>query len=193
MNDGKRITVEQQLAELEQLGIGINSSCSVNDLFQMMDREEMEQMPYLLLLIALGCEAERQEGSLPLSHQIRYLDMECIEGCEDYVRIVNELCDMSELAVQQLRDQVDIYNGEASVTLEWNGRKFHWDLEVNDDWLDLAVFTNFSRLLEQAGDRRRIAVAEVDQHCLVACLTPDQVNGVNALLKPVTPVSFTCV
>jgi hypothetical protein len=55
-----RVTIEQQVAILAEIGVTVNEGFAIDDLIEFEDRDEFELQPYVGLIEALGCEIERE-------------------------------------------------------------------------------------------------------------------------------------
>jgi hypothetical protein len=53
-----RVTIEQQVAILAEIGIKVNDGVAVDDLTAFEDRDELELQPYAGLVEALGYESD---------------------------------------------------------------------------------------------------------------------------------------
>jgi hypothetical protein len=62
------VAVEEQLAELEKIDLGLNQATELDELFQQVSRQSMERMPYAGLLISMG--GQRSIDETPLSNTI---------------------------------------------------------------------------------------------------------------------------
>jgi hypothetical protein len=167
------ISLEEQLDRLGQLGISLSSRATIEDLLNETDREEIESKPYLFLLIALGCEFEKNEYEwVNISDNIWYLDTECIEDNGDYIRIINRLTTMSQRAfeLESLVDFIDIEAKQATISFKSNGEYYNWSMEVNDDWLDMSIFSKVNTVLDKRNSEKKFFVASIDQSCLVVFL-----------------------
>ena len=85
-----RVSLEEQLRVLEKGGIALASNVRLDSLIRSYSREQLEKDPYLLLLCALGGEAEDElqagEFGYP-SNQVWHFDTECIEDHGAYQEI----------------------------------------------------------------------------------------------------------
>jgi hypothetical protein len=57
----KKVSLSEQLSELRKIGICLNEGITEKDLLDEFDREEFEEEPYCLLLVAMGGEVELVE------------------------------------------------------------------------------------------------------------------------------------
>ena len=68
------------------------------------------------------------------------------------------------------------------------GNIFHWDLKVEEDWVDSAIFTKFIELLNtRKVSKKFIGLTFGGQDCLIGYLSPEQLDK----LKKVTGLNIT--
>ena len=89
------MTLEEQLAALDAIGIKLNEGATVEDLLYSYDRAEYEKQPFDALLFMLGSEIEREPWGRYFSSVAWNFDAECIVENGDYVRIVNRLAELA--------------------------------------------------------------------------------------------------
>src|SRR5438477_5697649 len=145
--------IEAQLAELAELGLTLEPGVAVDDLLSSFDREAFEKRPFDLLLVLLGSEVERKPWGRRFSRHAWNFDTECVEGDGAYVRIVDQLAKLAD-ATQRLsdvRDHVDHESEEAWLEYLLDGKRRHYDVEVQDDWADAQVVSEVMEDLEGAG------------------------------------------
>jgi hypothetical protein len=65
-------------------------------------------------------------------------------------------------------------------------KEYHWQFEVDNDWLDGTIFDRFNDLLKQKKTDRRIVISAVDQDCLIGIYSPEQMKQINKLLNGFT-------
>jgi len=179
------ITLEEQLEKLGQLGISLSPGATIEDLLNEMGREELENDPYSSLLIALGCEFEKDKNVwVHISNNIWYLDTECIEDNGDYIRIIDRLITLSQgtLKVENLRDSIDVEADEATISFVLKGEQYRWAMEVNDDWLDISILSKFNSVLDTLNSEKKFFVAVIDQSCLIGFFKDSQVTELNKLI-----------
>ena len=150
-----RVSLEEQLARLEELGLRLDAGITLDDLLYSFDREDYESRPYDLLLIMLGAEVEREPWGRAFSSRAWGFDTECVEGSGAYVEIVERLARLAGMSdrVGDLRDEIDLAGGSSWLEYTVDGRTRRWDVEVNDDWVDPMVLSYVMDDLE-TGDRR---------------------------------------
>lgn len=184
-----RIPLEEQLATLSECGIYLKPEFTVETLLESFPREKYETSHYAGLVIRLGGTLEREPWT-PLSNNVWHLDTECIEDSGDYVRIAERFRDLAqgELPIENIRDRVDIENGDAWLEFELNGETIHWGARVNDDWIDPEILSKFCALLAGQNRSRRYTYFDLKgQDCLIGCATEDELRK----LRKQTGLRFT--
>jgi hypothetical protein len=184
-----RISIEQQLEELASCGIRLKPEFSVDTLLESFDRDRYEERPYLGVVIRLGGELER-EPFTSLSENLWHLDTECIEGDGSYTRVAERMRDLAqgELAITNIRDHVDIENGDAWVAFELNQNTIEWHAVVKNEWIDPEILSHFCALLAAQNATRRYTFLDLKgQDCIIGCATEDQLRG----LRKMTGMNFT--
>lgn len=178
------IPLSIQLERLDQIGISINPDIDTNEIFNVFKKKEFEDDP-CCLIVALGCGVQTSEDfSKPISNSLWYLNTECIEDAGDYVRIVERIVYLAQgnLPLSNIHDYVDIDNKNAWLSFNINDKEYKWDLEVNNDWLDINIFSMFNRILSNQNGKR-FAIAELDQSILIGFFQNKQVTKINELFK----------
>jgi hypothetical protein len=111
-----------------QGSIELSPGISVDDLFLFHTRAKMERQSYSYLVETLGDEIER-EPFTPICPGLWMCDYERIEDTGAYVGVIDRLRLMARerLPIKNIRDRVDIENGEAWVEFELLDNAIHWD------------------------------------------------------------------
>jgi hypothetical protein len=173
-----RIPLEEQLATLAACGIRLKPEFSVATLLETFPREKYETSQYAGLVITLGGTLERKPWT-PLSDNVWHLDTECIEDSGDYARIAERFRDLAqgELPIENIRDRVDVENGDAWLEFELNGETIHWGARVNNDWIDPEILSHFCALLASQNRSRRYTFFDLKgQDCLIGCATEEELR-----------------
>ncbi|MDU8697153.1 hypothetical protein [Paenibacillus polymyxa] len=145
-------------------------------------RSEYEEDPYNLLLLTLGGEVEVNGEFINVSHEIWYLDAECIEDHEDYARVIMRLGNKTKLKLNKITDYIDIQNSTAWVSFEYKNELIRWEMKVEDDWLDMDIFRRFNELTKTE-QSMKLYISNLDQGCLVGYFNQEQVIELNELTK----------
>jgi hypothetical protein len=145
-------TFDSQLKTFQELGFTLHDGVELSDLDRWGGREAFEQEPFKLMYITLGGTLEREPFS-PLCDRCWHFDTEAIEDHGSYVEIMRNLARVSRGAISfdELEDFVDIEEEKASVSFTLGGKRYDWDLAVDDDWVDPSLFSRVVELTEQLG------------------------------------------
>lgn len=162
------LTLGQALDELKRIGVAIAPSASLDDLLPSLDGGLDDAIDRVHLLCVLGGEAECSDAGL-LSHDVWHLDAECIEDNGDYTRLAERFRVLAggHLPLQDIKDHVDVGNAEAWLEFGLEGRTTHWDLTVNDDWMDPALYSNFQKLVASRTRSGQFMISALGQDSLV--------------------------
>ncbi|MBE7896941.1 hypothetical protein G7L40_16355 [Paenibacillus polymyxa] len=178
----KKTIFEDQLNQLSELGIFMRAGLKKELLLEETSRSEYEEDPYNLLLLTLGGEVEVNGEFINVSHEIWYLDAECIEDHRDYVRVIMRLENMTKLNLNKITDYVDIQNSTVWVSFEYMNEFIRWEMKVEDDWLDMDIFRRFNELTKTE-QSMKLYISNLDQGCLVGYFNQEQVIELNELTK----------
>lgn len=147
----KDLSLKSQLETFKKLGFELNEGVTFADINRWdNDGKKFEKEPYFLLYITLGQAIEREPWT-PLTDRCWHFDTEAIEAHGDYVKILKNLERISrgEIKFKNLKDYVDIEEEKAWLSFEFKGKKYKWDLKVDNDWVDTDLFVNVENLTEQ--------------------------------------------
>ena len=174
------ISFEQQLLTLANCGITLAPRVVAESFFESFNREAFEADPYRLLLACMGSEAPGKPQPGETGHRsdnIWHFDTECIEDHGSYAAIARRMRDLAqgELPLEEIADHVDVEAGEAHLTFRLGGQSYHWDAEVQHDWVDPAILSRFAALLKQVSKNRRFTYIDLGgQDCLIGCATASE-------------------
>lgn len=134
----EKMTLEQQLKELEALGLVLNDGVTIDDLLYSSDRKEYEEKPFDLVMFMLGSEVEREPWGRPICDRAWNFDVECIEGTGSYVTIVENFCRVAgkPQLITDAEDFVDVENGKVWLKYTVNEQQRHFTIPVDNDWAD---------------------------------------------------------
>ncbi|UOK42193.1 MULTISPECIES: hypothetical protein [Flavobacterium] len=138
----QKVTFEQQLTTFETLGFKLNKGIAKENLISFYgNKSEFEKDPWVLMYTTLGMEIEKEPWT-PITDRCWHFDLEAIEDNGAYVDIMKNISRITngELKFENIKDYVDIDNEKAWVSFEINGDKYKWDLKVDNDWADGALF-----------------------------------------------------
>ena len=89
--------------------------------------------------------------------------------------------------MKNIQDYVDVEEEIAWLEFELGGKHYHWDLKVEDDWVDDDVFEVFTRLLTERGSNKKYTYFDLGrQDLMIGCCTPEQLEK----LREVTILNF---
>ncbi len=149
------MTLEQQLESLAEIGLTLNNDVSIDDLLYSFDRKDYENKPFDLILFVLGIEVEREPWGRAVCSRAWNLDMECISGTGDYVAIVKRLCEVANVsnAITDIEDSVNLETGEAWLKYVVDGQPRHFEVTVDNDWVDPETLARIMSDIERDGCR----------------------------------------
>jgi hypothetical protein len=163
------LTCDQALTELAAIGVTLAPGITRQDLLPSLKGDLSTPVDRIQLLCALGGEAETSDAGL-LSHTIWHLDAECIEDHGDYVRLAERfgVLAAANLPLVDLADHVEVEAREAWLEFSLDDRRVHWDLTVDNDWMDPALYSKFQQLLSSRC-AHRFMICALGQDSLVLC------------------------
>jgi hypothetical protein len=170
------LTLERKLETLAECGLSLAPPFTPENLLESWPREQFEKPGFTMTLVGLGMTEEQPPWRNHCAN-VWHFDTECIEDTGAYVRIAERMAELTQgsLVLGSVRDQVDIEAGIANLNFDHSGKPEHFDFEVNDDWVDPAIFPHFVRLLEQTDPSKVYLYHDTGgQDCVIACVTRDQ-------------------
>ncbi len=149
------MTLEQQLAKLDDLGLKLDEGVTIDDLLYSCGRESYEERPFDLILFVLGIEVERKPWGRSVCSRVWNFDTECIVSTGDYVKIVQRLCIVAgnPALLKDIRDFIDTEAGKAWIKYTVNGVQRNWTIEVNHDWADTLALSYVMSDIQRDGFR----------------------------------------
>lgn len=151
----KTMTLEEQIAALDKLGIRLDDEITIDDLLYSFDRTSYEETPFDLILFVYGGEVEREPWGRSICSNVWNFDTECINATGDYVSIVKRICEIADCSdrITNIQDSIDIANRDAWLKYEIDGKQRHWTVEVTDDWADRMTISYLLDDIESDGKR----------------------------------------
>lgn len=173
--------LEQQLKILEEFGFALEPGVTLDDLLYSSDREGYEAEPFDLIFFIMGVEIEREPWGRRFCKRIWNFDTECIEKTGDYVKIAQELSNVSGKphALQAFTDFVDLDGRTGWLKYTVSGVERFWDVDVNDDWADPIVISNVMSDLETDG--RQFYGKDNGQASIICYLGREEADRMNEL------------
>ena len=125
------------------------------------------------------------------SHQdsIWHFDTECIEDHGAYIAIAERMRNLADgdLPLQNITNYVDVEDETAWLEFVLDAKKYHWDLQVEDDWVDTEIFGKFIELLANRSSNKKYTYLDLrGQDCLIGCCTSEEL----AKLRKVTELDI---
>lgn len=185
----KRVTLEQQLAKLAELGLKLDDGITIDDLLFSSDRKDYEERPFDLILFTLGIEVEREPWGRSVCSRAWDFDTECITSTGDYVQIVKRLCQVAGRpdCLKDVSDFVDIDGGKAWLKYKVDGTERNWSVKMEDDWADMETVSHVMNDIER--DAHRFYFIDNGQAMVLFYLDSEKASELNRLsnnaLKPV--------
>lgn len=169
------MTLEDKLRVLAECGLVLENPFSPEDLLSSWDREEYEKPGFDLLLFSLGGTEEEEPWR---NHCVNLwgFDTECIGDHGDYKRIVERMAEMAQgsLRLENIQDNVDIEKKKAWFSFAFQGNQTKVECKVNDDWVDMDIFSRFAELLADADPSKVfISYDTGDQNVMIGCVTKE--------------------
>ena len=184
-------TLEEKLADLAACGIALRPGVSADDLLSSWDRADYEEPGYELLLTGIGMAGEAPPYEYR-SDMLWHFDPECIADEGSYVAVARRLSEIAggSLPLANLRDHVDLEEGEAWLAFECQGREYKIPCKVEDDWVDPAIFRHFVALLEATDPGKIFIYYDLGgQDCIIGCLPKALYDDLKRLIPKVEPLS----
>jgi len=176
-------TVEEQLETFKRLGFKLNKGVDIRSLIERWgERTGFPKNPYFFLYIVLGSTTS-EDPFIPVTNQVWHFDTECIEDHGDYVKILENLKRISsgELNFKNIEDYVDIREGKVSVSFDYKGKHYSWDLNVHDDWVDEELFSKIVKLTKEHKTNGRLTyLGTGGQDMVLGWATPEQMKSIKA-------------
>lgn len=150
------ITFERQFEIFKNLGFFLNKGITMSDVDRWGSKKEFENPPYITLYMTLGQTIEREPWA-PLTDRVWDFDVEAIEDHGAYVEIIKNLERISrgELKFENLKDYVDVEKENAWVSFSVRGKNYRWNLEIDNDYADPALFTKVVELTRTLNTKGR--------------------------------------
>jgi len=173
----RKVPLEEQLERLRPTGIIPNPGVTEADLLAFATKGKLERKPFRGLVEALARDIER-EPFTPITDRLWLCDYERVEDHGAYRDVLLRLERMTghALGLANVTDHVDIEAGRAFLQFTFQGQRVHWNLQVNDDWLDPTVLHEYDTLLLQTAADLRIYSNHADygQSALLGAFTTEQ-------------------
>ncbi|HRX83691.1 MAG TPA: hypothetical protein P5572_01585 [Phycisphaerae bacterium] len=177
-------SLEEKLADLRECGIHFASREALQVCVRMSGERGLRSVSFDSLLSRIGGDYLDAAGVLvPSGEGVWHLDTECIYDADDYVKVVDRLVRLTRGDLQL--ENVSAHFGETAwVRCRHNGQDHHWDLRVNDDWIDLTLIINVDGVLRASASPRRFCCFDSDtQDLLLVCPTWEEFERLGELAE----------
>jgi hypothetical protein len=181
----KKQSPEEALASLRDLGFSVNSETALSSVVEEVSGAKGSRISlFEIALAAMGDEQYHLESDemLPwLSDDVWHFDYEAIEDKGSYVSIVKNCARLArgDLQVSELRDHIDTEGEFARVSFRLDGKKFVYNLRLNNDWADPLLFSLLNSNLKGRGCDKRFFQHDLGQDCLIVCKSQTEVDKIN--------------
>lgn len=182
-----RVSLDEQVEILESLGIHVpqETADSVRDAMEEYDMYDMvEESPYTVLLMNMGGPVYDEEWNLVgYAEDVFWFDFEGIDIYTDYIEVLNGMLALAKDSplegvcnIEENTDEMDWEQGSGTITVsvDWNGQTYLYDMEVYYDWIDEKVLGILNSLPGQEASQKQFYVTGDDgQGAIVFFCTPD--------------------
>lgn len=169
---------EAQLEQFQAMGFRLNEGVTKSDLLQY-GKTAFEKKPYSWMYSTLGLTLGRKPWT-PITDRCWNFDTEAITGNGSYIAIVNNLERISRgvLAFENVRDHVDFNQGNAWVSLTFEGLEYVWNLRVSEHWADSDFISDILSLAEKSNTNGRYTYYLTgDQNVIIGFETPETLEA----------------
>lgn len=166
-----QITFSEALEQLARIGITTRPGISNASLLETLGGGMDTPVNWRDLLCVLGSDCEVNPGEFEAaSDDIWLFDTECIDVPGSYINIVNGFITLARgaLPLLDLHDHVDLDNQSAWFKFLLDGKIHHWNLEVNEDWVDPNLYARLQELVTARGGEQRFFLTSLGQDCLIS-------------------------
>lgn len=151
----KNPSFEEQLQIFKKLGFELNTGIVKSDIARW-DTQDFLDEPFSLMYITLGQNIEHEPWT-PLTDKCWDFDTEAIEDHGSYVEIIENLerITRGELVFKNVKDYIDIEEETAWVSFNFEEQDYKWDLKIEDDWVDIELFSKIVALTKKTKSKGR--------------------------------------
>jgi hypothetical protein len=171
-------TLAGALDQLARIGISVRSGISNQHLLETLGGTMDSTVNWKDLLCVLGSDCEVRPGEYEAaSDDIWLFDTESIDVPGSYINIVNGFITLARgaLPLTDLHDHVDLDNQSAWFKFILDGKIHHWNLEVNEDWVDPNLYPRLQELVVSRGGDEKFFLTYLGQDCLI-CFGDDRMR-----------------
>jgi hypothetical protein len=172
---------EQQLAAFQKFGFRLNKGVKLSDIEEFGTDEEFRDPPYGLLYSALCSEIQREPMTSVTNNCWSY-DVESVDSEDAYVDILSNLQRITrgEIVFEDVKSKIDFEAEKSVVEFSVKGKKYRWEVEVDDDWTDLTFFSRIVNLTRELNTKGKFTEFDTDgQNLIIGYETPEQMSKIN--------------
>ncbi|EFM12144.1 hypothetical protein PaecuDRAFT_0824 [Paenibacillus curdlanolyticus YK9] len=174
----RKISLEEQVSTLRQLGFAfhIDDEQLIPSLLESHSSKDYESEPYFLLLLTINEEH---------CDEIWTFDMECVEDEDIYTYIVNQFCNLSNgrFSLSNVESFVDFEKEIASVSFEFRGAAYIWELDFEHDWLDPNLLRRLANLADAMGETKHYYYFSDGQQLTIVYCTHEAMYQLNRKMR----------
>ena len=171
--------LESQIQLLETAGISLRDGVATEDLLEFWDREQFERQGMDLLITTMGFELDREPWQT-LSAEVLVVDCECVSGVSSYKDVLNDICELAGLELQNFNGEIEITEAAGWLEYELNGQRQKSDVQISRDWLDTHFLGKFASSVETA---EKHFYFRSDGQCITLLwVSPNQISAINETL-----------
>ncbi|MFB6454939.1 hypothetical protein ACE38W_06680 [Chitinophaga sp. Hz27] len=174
------------LNKLKDAGISMKPVHTEAALFEQWDfMMGQNDDPTAILYIALGQRADNPPYGFYSDHCWQ-CDFESMEGPGSYFRIFDNIMRIAngDITFQDIDDYCnEEEDGEAWVSFTFEGEKYRWDLEVDNDWIDPLIFIKIQDIFAKHQKKGRLVAFPEGQSMVFSYLTPEEYLLMKAKLE----------
>jgi len=181
-----RMPVEEQIEVFKSLGIVVNEGIDIDKEISLSgdERSEYEREPFRQLIYILGDDSHEnlssESSNKPVSNQLMMLSFEQIERPGDYVAVLQDFNRITggEFALENIQDEYDGESETVSVSFDFKGEHYCWDLVFDDDWLDGNLFVKLIKLGKKHGVKGGLYIYDGDTPSVLIWATQERIQRI---------------
>lgn len=182
------VPLEEQIETLASLGLYVPEETVAhiqeNSTPEYNLQDRMEENPYTWLLMDMGMPSHDENWNVTgYSTEVFWFDFEGFDLTTDYIDLLNGMLALARESpldsVNNIREDTEDVDwekgrGRITVSLNWEGKDYSYDMKVFYDWIDDEALTIFNELLEgQDTPKRFYAMGDNGQGAIVFFCTEE--------------------
>jgi len=189
----QKITVERQLEALAELGIKSIHDTFIKWLCENWSRGLAEDMPWSVILTALGGERECENGFEPLSSDIFSIYIEGENLNDIYIKILETLSYYSkgEFNVGKITSTISSDANKTTILFVYMENQYDWQLRLDGDNFDLTLMDKINALIKENGMPKLFYTCLRNQYLYVLYTSEEVVKKLHSLDNWPSYMKFT--